>query len=298
MPFHPTREVEKKIFFFRAFVDEEVVRRQRDFDFESLIERVANSTHTEAGRYLDGGEGSLLSAYVDGPRQVRFGRIRRSNLPLIVDGANFEAIPVSERGGIFECCHIVYFPPATIGVEFNFYAPRTGRLAEYLRAKCAFRRRLEFRAIVARNPLELLAQFESIKLVRLKLASDGVPEIRRRHGPVSEVVDAAARSGAETVDISLSAAPGRMQPSLSRAVVNNVRNILGIPDVRGAIDKIAVKGYFQGETRLDAVDLLEDELVSKKTFLRESLRGRSLDSSQAYAQIRSAFDEIRPDQHA
>lgn len=296
MPFRRAGEVEKKIIFFRIYVDGNVVARQRDFDFETMIGRVKDLPHTEDGRYLDGGEDSVLSAYVDGQRVLRFGRIRRSNLPLIVDGEVFEPISVSDNGGIFECCHIVYFPPATIGLEFNFYAPRTGRLAEYLRAKCGFRRQLEFRAVVARDPLETLQRFESLKIVTLKVATDMAPEIRRhRGGPISEVIEASAGTGAELIEVVLSAPRGRAQPALGRAIVNGIRGILGIPNVREAIDKLGVKGYFAGQTRLDAVDLLEDELVAKRMFLRENVRGKSLDKEHAYAQIRSAFDEIRPD---
>ncbi len=299
MAFRRAGEIEKKIIFFRAYVDGNVITRQRDFDFEALIDRIKDLPHTEDGRYLDGGEDSVLSAYVDGQRTLRFGRIRRSNLPLIVDGENFGAIPVSDRGGIFECCHIVYFPPATIGLEFNFYAPRTGRLAEYLRAKCGFRRQLEFRAIVARDALETLQRFESLKVVTIKVATDMAPEIRRhRGGPISEVIEASSGIGAESIEVILSAPTGRARPALGRAIVNGIRGILGIQNVREAIDKLGVKGYFAGQTRLEAVDLLEDELVAKKVFLRESLRGKSLDKEHAYAQIRNAFDEIRPDRQA
>jgi hypothetical protein len=292
----PDRLIKKKVFFYEIHIDGTRLANNRLFNFERFAELISRLPHTEAGRYLEGGEDSILCAYPNGTRSLRFGRIRRSNLPQLVDGETFEDLPVSALGGILECSHVVYFPPATIGAEFNFYAPRMSRLAQYIRAKLPFDGVFELLPILARDPLQTLQRFESIKEVSLKVATAMAPELRRRRaGPITSVVEAAAEAGVETIDVSLSAPTGRAHQGLTLAIRNGVRNILGIPNVREAIEKLGVRGYFDGATRLDAVDLLADELVSQQQFMKETTRGKTLDEEDAYAKIRQAFNETRPD---
>jgi hypothetical protein len=290
------REVERRIFFYRAFVGEQVVQREAQFNFPVFCRAIQNAAPTPEGRYLDDGDDSVLAAYVDGERSLRFGRIRRSNLPLLVEEDRFREIQVSDRGGIFECVHVRYFPPATLGVVFNFYAPRISRLAQYMKRKGGLNRQLELLPIVARNPLDAYNRFSIVKKATIKVATASLPDVRRHtRGVIADIVRAAGEAGSTEIEVTFSSPTGRTQADLGAQIQRGLRSLLGADDPRGILDKMHVSGYLPETTRLDSVDLLADDLISSKSILLESRRGRALDNESAYDQIAAAFQELRPD---
>ena len=262
---------------------------------DTITQRIDNLPHRlNGGRYAAEDGTAVFSCFIDAPRRLRFGRIRRSNLPALVDGPNISNIRVAPGGGIFECSHVVFFPNGILGADFNFYSPRIARLAGYMSAKAAAPQELEFLPIARRDPAEIFESFDIVKAFEMKLATSLLPEIRQT-GLIANMVANARDAGIAIIDVKLSSERGRLNESIPAVVIRNIKSFLSVENVREKVIKVAASGYLPNVTKLDTLDLLADEVVASKTFIRESARGKELDKDHAFQTIEAAYREVRPD---
>lgn len=282
----------KRIIFYQVIRRERPVQGPGDFDFETIFARIGGMPFTTEGRELADGADGAITCYPDAPRAVRFGRIRKRNLPSRVDGARVDDVPVAPGGGLLETTHVVYFPDhGIIGAEFNFHAPRMSRLAGYIGAKAQVRD-VEIVPILKKNAVDDLRRFRSLHSIDLKVATT-FPQGRRRLPLFTAIAEAGAVPGVETVEFRLVAKQGRNY-SLGRSLEREILGLADLPNVAELADKFLVSGYKGDETRLDVVDVLKDELVAVKQFVKESVRGARLDSADAYEKIAQAYRDIEP----
>lgn len=287
--------LQRRVLFYQVFRGGEPVRSSRDFDFANTFARIGALPNTLAGRRERESDEATLSCFVDSANTIRFGRIRGRNLPSrIDDGDTIDNIPLRPNGGLFEVTHLMYFDPGIIGAEFNFYAPRVSRLASYVRAKAAINN-LEIVPIIRGDAIRDLRRMERIKRVSFKVATDAFPARGRQQFQIFNRIAAAAESpGVETISITLAAEQGRNSPSLGREIVNELLGLAALPNLGELADHATAEGYRRDSTRLELVDLLNDELVGKRDFIRENIRSKTLDSAHAYATISDVFRELEP----
>ncbi|MGC2657898.1 MAG: DUF6731 family protein [Bryobacteraceae bacterium] len=289
-----SRTVEKKVFFYRVFVDGEQVGRPAQFNFAQITHRLNRLPYSEEGRYEADEDDAIISCFVDNDSRIRFGKIRRSNLPPIADGPNVTAIQVPPQAGLFECCHVVYFGNGVIGAEFNSYAPRVGgRFPDYLRRKAGLEESIEILPIVRGSPLEAFRRLQSVRSITIKVATTEARQLANSEGGlIARIASASGRAGVEMLELTLGTSRGRAR-TLAQDILAPFERLLRMPNIREAIDKLNAKGYVRGRTSAEVIDLLEDDLVVSKQFLRETLRTKTLDSQDAYAKIEQAYGEVR-----
>jgi hypothetical protein len=292
MPPRPRdRVVEKRVFFYEVHVNGGRVRRADDFDFPRLMRAIGSLPYSEDARYEPDEDDSVVSCFVDTPTNVRFGRIRRSNLPSIADGANLTNLNVAPEAGLFECSHVVYCAMGILGAEFNNYAPRiSSRLASYIQRIADFDGRIEILPIARGTPLQAFRRMRDLRALTIKVATSEAAQLREAGGGLIANLTRAARD-VDFLEFTLSLERGG--GALGNEIVQSIASLLAMPNVRESVEKLAVRGYVQGKSTLDTVDLLRDELVVSKQFLRESLRSKTLDTEDAYQKVVEAYDEIR-----
>lgn len=288
------RLTEKKVFFYRISIDGQVVERNEQLNVHDILSRIKDLPFSEEGRYEADEEDAIVSSFVDGRDHFRFGRIRRSNLPPVANGPKVTQIPIAANAGLFECSHVIYFGNGVLGAEFNNYAPRiASRLGHYLSTKSSLGRRLEIMPIIRGNPIDALNRLQNIRSISIKVATDEARTLERNKGGLlARIAASAAQEGIEILDVTMKTSKGR-SGAISDNVLSALRNIVLMPNVRETVEKLSVSGYIAGKTTLDAIDLLADDLVISKQFLRENVRTKTLDSRAAYAKIREAYEEVR-----
>jgi len=291
--------LKRRVLFYQVFRDDRPVRNRRDFDFSAVFETIGRLPNTVEGRRDRESEEAYISCIVDAANTVRFGRIRRRGLPSRIDEADhIDNIPLARNGGLFEATHIMYFEPGIIGAEFNFYAPRVSRLAPYIRRKAGFAG-LEIVPIIKGDAARDLRRFDRLKRFTMKVATDAFDAaVNRRRFPIfRRIAQAAEAPGVETVDVTLSAEQGRNARSLGRALVDEVLGLASMPNIREVADRAIAEGYRPDATRIEAVDLLDDELVGTRDFIQENLQTHTLDSRHAYETIASVYRDLEPQRY-
>lgn len=291
--------LQRRVLFYQVFRDGEPVRNRRDFDFATIFGHIGALPNTIDGRRDRESDEAYISCIVDSANTVRFGRIRRRGLPSrIDDGDNIDNIPLARNGGLFEATHVMYFEPGIVGAEFNFYAPRVSRLAPYMRRK-AGTTGVEIVPIIKGDSARDLQRFDRLKRFTMRVATDAFDTLRTpgRFPIFRRIAHAAEAPGVETVNVTLAAEQGRNAPSLGRAIVNEILGLARMPNVREVADRAVAEGYRAGATRLEAVDILDDELVGTRDFIQENLQTHTLDTRHAYETIATVYRELEPQRY-
>lgn len=289
------RLVAKRVMFYRVYLDGRAVDSQATgFDVREMLRRLDHLPYDDDGRYEADDDDSVITCFIDGPLCFRFGRIRRSNLPPVADGARVSPIQIGAEAGLFECCHVVYLGRGVLGAEFNHYAPRvSGRLGPYVRSKRGVNENVEILPIARTNPAESFRRFEKVHSIQIKVSTAEASRLRRAGaGVIAQLAQQAAEQHVETLALTMSGARGR-QGGLSGEITDAVARILRMPDIRESIEQLKASGYVPGRRSLDVIDLLEDDLIVSKQFVREGRRTKSLSAEDAYRKIAEAYDEIR-----
>lgn len=287
------RALERRVLFYQVFRGGTPVRSRREFDFTATFAAIGAMANDFNGRRERESDEASLSCFVDSQNTIRFGRIRSRNLPSRIDGERIDNIPVGRDGGLFEVTHLMYFDPGIIGAEFNFYAPRVSRLASYIAAKTAIDN-LEILPIAKGDAMSDLQRLDRLHRVNLKVATDALAGNRQRFQLFNRIANAADAPGVVTIAITLESESGRNSPPLGAEIVNEVLGLARLPNINEVADRFIVDGYRPDATKLEAVDILSDELVGKRDFIQENSRSNTLDRAHAYATIADVFRQLEP----
>jgi hypothetical protein len=289
----------RRVLFYEVRRDNHPVRNRRDFDFAEVFGGIGRLPNTLEGRRDRESDEAYISCIVDSANTVRFGRIRRRGLPSRIDDSDhIDNIPLARNGGLFEATHVMYFEPGIIGAEFNFYAPRVSRLGPYIRRKAGVGG-IEIVPIIKGDAARDLRRMDRLKKFTMKVAVDAFDGLTERRGfPIfRRIARAAEAPGVETVDVTLSAEQGRNARSLGQSIVDEILGLAAMPRIREVAERAVAEGYRPDATRLEAVDLLDDELVGTRDFIQENLQTHTLDTRHAYETIASVYRDLEPQRY-
>jgi hypothetical protein len=106
------RTIRRKILFYRVNVGADTSGKLKHFDPGVLAPLGSLSFDEQSGRYFIEPDGNALCLWIDSqaPRlQLRFGRIRRTDLPLIEQHGKLTELRIDDDAGLSEPIHLIFF---------------------------------------------------------------------------------------------------------------------------------------------------------------------------------------------
>jgi len=288
--------VERKIYFYRANVGVDGSGRPLPFNPAAALRHINGLPFSNPGRYLTEGD-TALCCWVDRPnphQRFRLGQIRRSGLPQVEQGGALTDLTIPANSGLAESIHVVVFPDNIVGADFNFYGPRMSRLSLYLHAKAGGHcPDVTFEPLLRRNVAEELDRLREIRMFHLKIRASYAATVAQANQDLGAAFEAAARAGdAEELEIVLRPRK-HSRNALSDRMLRVARRLARRGDLRTEASKFEVKGVRADDGTLEVIDILRDQLIAREEVMKQSRRGRALDSTSAYEAIERAFDELQ-----
>lgn len=289
------RPLQRNIYFYRTNIGYNGAGRPVPFDAAPVIQAI--SQILPAQRYLQNERNELLYCWGDrqtGPQRMRIAYIRRDDLPSVETGGRLAPLDIPAGAGLAEQTHIVFFPNNLVGVEFNFYGPRAGRLAQYIGTKLrGIYERIQFDVLVRSDVQNQMANWNGLSLFRLKIRESYIRVVSEANRDLGQAFEAAHRaSNAGEVEIVLRPT-AYSRGAIDRALLRSADWLLRRADLREEAKIFEVKGFNPELHRIESVDLLSDQIVLKKQILRMNPRSRAVNSDSAYDAIEAAYAELR-----
>ncbi len=287
--------VERKIYFYRVDSGLDDAGRPLLYDPVPALSHVSTLPFTSAGRYweLDETVTCCVIDHLESPQRLRLINVRRSGLPQIEDGGSFSPLQLPRTSGLAETTHVVLFPGNIVGVEFNFYGPRAGRLGAYLGVKAAGHGPpISLQPLLRHDVATQLAQLADVRVLDLKIHASYASVVEQASQDLGNAFAAAARAGeAEIVELVLRPRP-YSRGSLARRILSTVRTLGAREDLRENALRFVVRGRNGQTSSIEEVDVLRDQLISVKQIVRQDGRYRTLESESAYGAIEAAYEEL------
>jgi len=247
----------------------------------------------EGGRYVASGDADQC-IWVDSVGEIctiRFANIRRNALPLAEIGGQLSDLDLADEAGIYEVSHLCIFPDGIVGMEFNFYGPRSSRLAPYLRrtvgGDCP---EFALEALLRQDVADLLSRKKAVRKLDLSVRQPYIAVIEQANASLGSALRAAeTASQADCVGVYLEPEPYQRR-NLDGGILDMLRQLVRRSDLRENARTLRATVVDQ-EDRTEEIDLLRDELISVKTILRQQGRTRVLLGDDAYAKIIDAHTE-------
>lgn len=292
----PPPSLQRRIHFYRSSVGKDAAGDNIPFAAEDPLSAISRLGFTDSGgRYLLDPDGNALCTWIDGlspyPR-IRFSQVRRVGLPQIDAAGKLSDLDLGASEGLVEPVHMVFFSDGLVGAEFNFYGPRPSRLGYYVKQIAGLEVVPVFNPLLRSDVAGQLERLGDIRLFELKGHFSYAKILRQADADLGAAFDAAAKLGApEEIAIVLKSQKPRA-PALLGRLKASARKLVGRSDLRTEASKFLVKGLMKDSGRVEALDLLRDQLIAQKRIVRMNERSRALAREAAYAAIVEAFEEL------
>jgi hypothetical protein len=293
----PGQTIERKIYFYHANAGSFDNGTQVPFDIVPALDHIDGLDFANDGRYVPDDD-RVLCCWIDSTNehpQLRLGGIRRNGLPQVERAGRLSDLNIPADSGLVEAIHIVSFEDNIFAADYNFYGPRMSQLSHYLAVRAAEQSpAVTFEALIHPDVEEQLNQLEDVRLFQLKIRAPFAAHVSRASANLGSAFEAAARVGnAEELEIILRPAK-RSHNTLSRQLINAARSLLSLSDITTEASKFKIAGHRSDIGRTDTIDLLNEQLIAKADVVRQSRRGRAVDSKSVYEAIHRAYTELRP----
>ncbi|MBB5082623.1 hypothetical protein [Nonomuraea endophytica] len=294
--------VKRSVYFYRidAGADETGIPKNIDADLDAGLKAIDDLPFDSVNRrYMNQSDGSSLCAWIDATGEVvrlRLGTIRKNALPQSELGGTLRNLALDTDEGLCETSHICLFPDGIVGVEHNFYGPRAKRLPVYMaHALSGAIPSFAMEALLNHNTAKQLEGNKSVRKLTLRVRKSYTSTIGEASRSLGEALDAAALgSDAAVVGLILQPEPYK-RVDLKADLIHFLRRIMLKEDLREQTRELKATIVDEQTGRADEINLLEDQLISKKTILRQTSRSRVLNSDDAYRKIEEAYRELRED---
>jgi hypothetical protein len=289
-----SKKIERHILFYRIDAGQDAVGRPSTFDVLPILSHLSGLSKQR--RFLDEGEGNGSLCIVDHLQplpSLRLYSIRRADLPLFEEDGDLSPLPISQKAGIAESIHVIFFEDGIVGAEFNFYGPRIGRLSRYLQRQCEFCPSFTFVPLLRLDAAEALRRMRSISMLKLRIIPSYISAIESADDSLANSFRAAFQVGeSEEVELVLRPRP-HSRTSLSERMLFTVRQLAERDDIKDGSKEFVVRGYDEDLGKSDTVDILKEQLQTTKKVVCVDDRTRALDATSAYTAIEEAFNDLR-----
>ena len=282
------RSVSRKVYFFDL---------AEKAEFLPLLERavsiIADLPFNDQGRYLPTSKDeNVLVLFVTSakfPIQLQFGRIRRSDLPLIENAGQISPLKIAQGAGILDWSHLVLFEDGILAAEFNRDAPRIARLGEYLyfKGKNSLPSAPKFRPLFQRAILRELEAFETITVLEVEAPTIEAESLALADRNIGQAFNACRKAGhvrkAKLV-LKSSVNPVNDLRSLAKRLIGNARS-------RESVTSLKIWGRTDNGRK--PLDLLENYLITTEQFVKIDGRSRAINPDDAFRVLHRAYLENR-----
>jgi len=309
----PKIRVDRNIYFYRAV---SLMDKGGKPAFEPS--RVFNAVKTLPWKelYREEGEGKQTCCWmgkrISIPCSVRFGLIRRTDLPQRESHGKLWPLKMARGSGLAEKIHVVFFENNIIGADYNFYGPSMAKFAEYLlakgkqleKSKVASRKKkvkneieipkgLRFEPLLRGDVVDQLDKMKEIRLFRLRIRKSFAANLSEANKSLAAAFKAASRAGkADNVEIILRT-PSHSKDSLGKNILEVAKKIIRIPDLQHQALNFSVKGLSDDAIKTLELDLLSDKLISTQSICLLNSRTKILESRSAFSAIRKAYKKLK-----
>ena len=289
---------ERNIFFYHANIGYGDDKLPLPFDPTPALEAV-RMLISNADWYEEEADGSALCLFPSTDTHqfpvARFGRVRRIGLPQVEQAGAISDLDIAIDQGLLECIHVVFFPNNVVGAEYNHYGPRVSRLGHHLHEKSGKTTpRASMNPILRSDAARQLDNLEDLHVLDLSILPSGVETVAQAHQPIGAALRGIAALPEESSSLQLVIRPAKSaRPSFLQSMINPLKELLGDDTFRASANRLRVEGHRQGGSKLEAFDLLRDDIATKKAIIRLTPRGRALDPDAAFEAIIEAYRDYR-----
>lgn len=282
------QRISRKVYFFRLADYAEFHPK-----LEQCFEEIGKLPFNDQGRYLStSSDDTVLAVFVTShkyPIKIQFGRIKRSDLPMVEKAGEISALQIEQEAGIIDWSHIVIFSDGIVAAEFNRDAPRIARLSEYLAFKTRgiIENSPRFLPLFQRAVLEELENFDEVSILEIEALTSDADAIAEADKNLGAAFNACRRAGKiKKTKIVLKSVRERDNDLKGLA-----RRLFRSSASREALTVLKATGRSNGGRK--PLDMLEEYLISTEEFMRLDQRTRALSSEHAFGTIERAYIKSR-----
>jgi hypothetical protein len=282
------QSVSRKVYFFE-------LADKNDFLplIEGCISEIADLPFNDQGRYLPTTDAdNVLVLFISStsyPLKLQFGRVRRSDLPLIENAGQISPLKIAQGAGIMDWAHLILFEDGILAAEFNRDAPRISRLGDYLyfKGKNTLPSAVRFKPLFQRAILEELERFQTVTALTVEastLDADAIKDADRNLGQAFLACRKAGHVKKARIMLKTSVNPQSDLKSLARRLFTNQRS-------RESLTTLKLTG--RTDVGRKPLDLLENYLISSEDFMKVDSRSRAIDPEDAFRVLNRAYLQNR-----
>lgn len=223
----------------------------------------------------------------------QFGISRRNALPVIENQGTFTGLTLPPTAGVAEITHFVYFIEDKImGVEFNFYGPRSSRLGFYIQEKTSLISQFLLIPILRMDVSETLNKIGEVSDFRFQAHRSAQETIKELNEDLAAAFNASATaSEAEIIEIVLRKKEYSRKGFPLPLKIKKLIEVLKNKDKRDQFKKMGSNAYDPEIKKERYFDFLEDKFIFTKKVIQQSERSRSINSISMYSAIKEAYNE-------
>jgi hypothetical protein len=285
-------DVERHIHFYRADCGADKQGKRIAFKPAPALKYIDElpfaSFATASGRYYEEDD-NIYCCWVDSPSRVQFAVIRRGALPTIEEEGIRTALNLSETAGLVEAIHVRMFPDNIVGFDFNFYGPRLPRFGRYLNTVAAGQcEEVVFEPLLRQDVVSELEGGRELRMFSLRIRRSELATV----AAIDKSLASAFKTVGELTDATELEIVVRPKPysgkSIGKRLMSTTRKLAARSNVRDVASSFRVS-VAQPGAAAEVVDLLGDHFIADARILKQSAKGRALDSADAYANIEAAY---------
>lgn len=235
--------------------------------------------------------------------RFKFGLVNRGLLPELEENGVLSDLDLTDKQGLAETSHYVFFDNGIVGELYNHNGPKVGRVQEYIREQMGpLRRQYGFPKIVplmSRDAWDRINRFNFIEEVTVKVVPLEQPTLTGTQVRLGQAILAAfdaANNEAGQVTVCFGKKPYARKPTFIGGLVEDIRQwARGSTDLGGEVTGIKIGGRAVEEQATVEVNLFKHHLVAKKKVVRQRGRKKAVEDLSAYQAIEEAFEDMHED---
>ena len=292
-------KLERKIYFFRSHIGNDDGGKPLLFDPQPALDVIAKLPFSDeqGGRYWADSDESVLCLLGQGagtrPR-VRYCRVRRAGLPQLERAGYVTDLNIASDEGLLEATHAVFFPGNVVGVEYNHYGPRFSSFGSYLhRLSEGAVAKATFSPILRDDPTRQLDRVTDIRLFDITVRRPYIDSVRQASVSLADTLDTNAQlfDEPEKVQVVLRYSAARRRSAWD--ILRNITRSLVVSNTQDPIlDRFRIRGHCEDSDKVEALDLLKDNIIAIRQVVRLGGRGRAIDADSAFAAIIESYEQF------
>ena len=215
MPVKRDTCIKRKIYFYRIYAGSNLAGIPKPYDVKRVLEAIDEFSFDTDDRYLKDEDGLEICCWIDDlrpPQMVKFGKIRRDDLPQIEHRGTLTDLTMPEESGLAECVHVMFFPENIVGIEYNYDGPRITRISDYLhlKAKDVCPQAPGFEQLLQRDVMQKLERMQSVRQFKLRVRESLFSSVQQADEDLDKAFQAARELGnAKEIALLLSVGHGK-----------------------------------------------------------------------------------------